>query len=93
MRRSHFFARMVQDHQIIARGYSYLSCLAAAGIHAVLAFEDIGIKLEASVKIGLDGIKIKIDQERVGCTELLKHALKRSEQAMQMPHDFGFMWF
>ena len=93
MRRSHFFERMLQDHQIIARGYSYLSFLAAAGIHTVLAFEDVGIKLEASVKIGLDGIKIKIDQEGVGRTELLKHVLKRSKQAMQMPHDFGFMWF
>ena len=63
------------------------------GIPTVLAFEDVGIKLEASVKIGLDGIKIKIDRARVGCTELLKHVLKRSKQAMQVPHDFGFMWF
>ena len=44
-------------------------------------------------RIGLGGIKIQIDQARVGCTELLKHLLKRSKQAMQVPHDFGFMWF
>ena len=34
----------------------------------VLGYEDVGLKLEASIKMGVDGVKIKLDQARVGST-------------------------
>ena len=33
----------------------------------VLGFEDIGIKLEASVKTGVDGVKLKLDEAALPC--------------------------
>jgi hypothetical protein len=40
--------------------------------------------LEANVKIGLDGIKMKLDEALVGCTDLLEHVLKRCKKVMQV---------